>query len=78
MYTYCYWCDASDTHTASVTTVKTSELRAYEQIILMMRFEEADREATERFNLAYVRDKLRVLVKTVMILWFPYKCGGIS
>jgi len=58
--------------------VKTSELRAYEQIILMMRFEEADREATERFNLAYVRDKLRVLVKTVMILWFPYKCGGIS
>jgi len=31
-----------------------------------------DREATERFNLVYVRDKLRVLVKTVMILCFPY------
>ena len=38
---------------------------------LLYRFEEMDSEATEWVNLAYVKDKLRVLVKTVMNLRFP-------
>ena len=65
VYYYYYY------YTVSVTTVKTSKLRAFQQIIIKMRFEEMDFEATERVNLAYVRGKLRVIVKTIMNLWFP-------
>jgi hypothetical protein len=50
--------------------VKTFKLHAIEQIILTIHFEKMDSVATERVNLAYVRDKLRVLVKTGMNLWF--------